>query len=182
VVIVLDIIEIGFKHLQSLTVIQNSLYFRVLDCRCLKPISIISKTITTGVIKSRKSKVRQYNGQKAKCKTMVKRPNKPLFQRLVKQCEGMDMPFLSFLPSEANLITDSYNIVVDALLAIGTSTFFSVSKTVAKSALGGPLKLKPNRASTTILYESVIKIYSYLCIYYHHSGVFFQINWGPSWS
>ena len=25
------------------------------------------------------------------------------------------MPFLSFLPSEANLITDSYNLVVDAL-------------------------------------------------------------------
>lgn len=44
-----------------------------------------------------------------------KRPNKPLFQSLVKQCEGMDMPFLSFLPSEANLITDSYNLVVDAL-------------------------------------------------------------------
>ena len=31
VVIVLDIVEIGFKHLQSLTVIQNSLYFRVLN-------------------------------------------------------------------------------------------------------------------------------------------------------
>jgi hypothetical protein len=25
-------------------------------------------------------------------------------------------------------------------------------------------------------------IYSYLCIYYHPSGGFFQINWGPSWS
>ena len=27
----------------------------------------------------------------------------------------MDMPFLSFLPSEPNLINDSFNLVVDAL-------------------------------------------------------------------
>ncbi|KAJ8306700.1 hypothetical protein KUTeg_015741, partial [Tegillarca granosa] len=44
-----------------------------------------------------------------------KRPNKPLFQNLSKQCERMDMPFLSYFPSEAHLITDSYNFVVDAL-------------------------------------------------------------------
>ncbi|KAK3578363.1 hypothetical protein CHS0354_025454 [Potamilus streckersoni] len=42
-------------------------------------------------------------------------PNKPLFQNLRLQCERMDMPFLSFFPSEAHLITDSYNLVVDAL-------------------------------------------------------------------
>jgi len=44
-----------------------------------------------------------------------KRPAKPLYEALFKQCEGMDMPVLSFFPSEAHLITDSYNFVVDAL-------------------------------------------------------------------
>ena len=41
--------------------------------------------------------------------------NKPLFQSLRLQCEQMDMPFLSFFPSEAHLIADSYNLVVDAI-------------------------------------------------------------------
>ena len=44
-----------------------------------------------------------------------KRTNKPLYDNLFKQCEGLDMPVLSFFPSEAHLITDSYNFVVDAL-------------------------------------------------------------------
>ncbi|WAR29480.1 NNRE-like protein [Mya arenaria] len=44
-----------------------------------------------------------------------KRPSKPLFDALYQQCEGMDMPVLSFFPSEAHLITDSYNFIVDAL-------------------------------------------------------------------
>ncbi|XP_061170436.1 NAD(P)H-hydrate epimerase-like isoform X1 [Saccostrea echinata] len=44
-----------------------------------------------------------------------KKPNKPLFDALSKQCEGMDLPFLSYFPSEAHLIQDSYNLVVDAL-------------------------------------------------------------------
>ncbi|VDH91528.1 NAD(P)H-hydrate epimerase [Mytilus galloprovincialis] len=64
-----------------------------------------------------------------------KRPNKPLFQSLVKQCEGMDMPFLSFLPSEASLISDSYNLVVDALFGFSfkgppRSDFASVLETL----------------------------------------------------
>ncbi|XP_070179069.1 NAD(P)H-hydrate epimerase-like [Littorina saxatilis] len=41
--------------------------------------------------------------------------NRPLFQNLRLQCEQMDMPFLSFFPSEAHLIADSYNVVVDAI-------------------------------------------------------------------
>ena len=41
--------------------------------------------------------------------------NKQLFQNLRLQCEQMDMPFLSFFPSEAHLIADSYNLVVDAI-------------------------------------------------------------------
>lgn len=43
-----------------------------------------------------------------------KRPNKPLFQNLTTQCQEMEIPFLSFLP-DAQLISDSYNFVVDAL-------------------------------------------------------------------
>ncbi|XP_076356317.1 NAD(P)H-hydrate epimerase-like [Tachypleus tridentatus] len=43
-----------------------------------------------------------------------KQSNKPLFKSLTKQCQEMEIPFLSFLP-DAQLITDSYNVVVDAL-------------------------------------------------------------------
>ncbi|XP_047662367.1 yjeF N-terminal domain-containing 3-like isoform X1 [Tachysurus fulvidraco] len=32
------------------------------------------------------------------------------------QCEKMDIPFLSYLPTEVQLINDAYNLVVDALL------------------------------------------------------------------
>ncbi|XP_023686200.1 NAD(P)H-hydrate epimerase [Paramormyrops kingsleyae] len=44
-----------------------------------------------------------------------KRPNKPLFQNLVVQCEKMDIPFLSEMPSEAEMIDEAYNLVVDAI-------------------------------------------------------------------
>ncbi|XP_048850045.1 NAD(P)H-hydrate epimerase [Brienomyrus brachyistius] len=44
-----------------------------------------------------------------------KRPNKPLFQNLVVQCEKMDIPFLSEMPSEAEVIDEAYNLVVDAI-------------------------------------------------------------------
>ncbi|PVD36292.1 hypothetical protein C0Q70_03270 [Pomacea canaliculata] len=44
-----------------------------------------------------------------------KQSNKPLFQNLRAQCEQMDMPFLSFFPSEPHLIAESYNLVIDAL-------------------------------------------------------------------
>lgn len=43
-----------------------------------------------------------------------KQSNKPLFQNLTKQCQEMEVPFLSFLP-DSQLIADSYNLVVDAL-------------------------------------------------------------------
>ncbi|XP_060567015.1 NAD(P)H-hydrate epimerase-like [Ruditapes philippinarum] len=48
-----------------------------------------------------------------------RRANKPLFKRLFRQCESLDIPLLSFFPSEPNLITDSYNFVVDALFGLG---------------------------------------------------------------
>ncbi|XP_054707894.1 NAD(P)H-hydrate epimerase-like isoform X2 [Uloborus diversus] len=43
-----------------------------------------------------------------------KRTNKPLYQNLTLQCQEMDIPFLSYLP-DAKLISDSYNLVIDAL-------------------------------------------------------------------
>lgn len=43
-----------------------------------------------------------------------KQSNKALFQNLTKQCQEMEVPFLSFLP-DSQLIGDSYNLVVDAL-------------------------------------------------------------------
>ncbi|XP_061110197.1 NAD(P)H-hydrate epimerase [Conger conger] len=44
-----------------------------------------------------------------------KRPNKPLFHSLTTQCEKMDIPFLSEMPSEAAVIDEAYNLVVDAI-------------------------------------------------------------------
>ncbi|XP_060590401.1 NAD(P)H-hydrate epimerase-like [Ruditapes philippinarum] len=66
-----------------------------------------------------------------------KGPNKPLFNSLYKQCEGLDMPLLSFFPSEAHLITDSYNFVVDALFGFNFNgpvrpEFESVIETLKK--------------------------------------------------
>ncbi|XP_048756871.2 NAD(P)H-hydrate epimerase-like isoform X1 [Ostrea edulis] len=66
-----------------------------------------------------------------------KRPNKPLFEGLSKQCEGMDLPFLSYFPSEPHLIHDSYNLVVDALFGFSFKppvrpTFASVIETLRK--------------------------------------------------
>ncbi|XP_060587170.1 NAD(P)H-hydrate epimerase-like isoform X1 [Ruditapes philippinarum] len=66
-----------------------------------------------------------------------KRPNNPSFDSLFKQCESLDMPVLSFFPSEPHLITDSYNFVVDALLGLGfkgpvRTEFESVMETLKK--------------------------------------------------
>ncbi|XP_064644967.1 NAD(P)H-hydrate epimerase-like isoform X2 [Lineus longissimus] len=44
-----------------------------------------------------------------------KAPNKPLFKNLTTQCQKMDVPFLSYLPSDPSLIRDAYNLIVDAL-------------------------------------------------------------------
>lgn len=41
--------------------------------------------------------------------------NKLLFKNLTTQCEKMDIPFLSYLPSDTTLISDSYNLIIDAL-------------------------------------------------------------------
>ncbi|XP_043946587.1 yjeF N-terminal domain-containing protein 3 isoform X2 [Protopterus annectens] len=48
-----------------------------------------------------------------------KRSINPLYQDITTQCEKMDIPFLSYLPTEVQLINDAYNIVVDAILGFG---------------------------------------------------------------
>ncbi|KAL9824148.1 yjeF N-terminal domain-containing protein 3 isoform 4-T4 [Geothlypis trichas] len=40
----------------------------------------------------------------------------PLHRDFTTQCEKMDIPFLSYLPAEVQLINDAYNAVVDAVL------------------------------------------------------------------
>ncbi|XP_021400554.1 yjeF N-terminal domain-containing protein 3 [Lonchura striata] len=45
-----------------------------------------------------------------------KRSPEPLHRDFTTQCEKMDIPFLSYLPTEVQLIDDAYNAVVDAVL------------------------------------------------------------------
>lgn len=44
-----------------------------------------------------------------------KQPNKPLFKALALQCERLDIPTLSFFPTDPQCIVDSFNLVVDGL-------------------------------------------------------------------
>ncbi|XP_072260694.1 yjeF N-terminal domain-containing protein 3 isoform X2 [Pyxicephalus adspersus] len=41
-----------------------------------------------------------------------------MYKDLTIQCEKMDIPFLSYLPTEVQLINDAYNLVVDAVLGV----------------------------------------------------------------
>ncbi|KAL7851193.1 hypothetical protein AOLI_G00215490 [Acnodon oligacanthus] len=45
-----------------------------------------------------------------------KRSAHSLHQDFTVQCERMDIPFLSYLPTEVQLINDAYNLIVDAVL------------------------------------------------------------------
>ncbi|XP_007897017.1 yjeF N-terminal domain-containing 3 [Callorhinchus milii] len=47
-----------------------------------------------------------------------KRSCNPLYLDITIQCEKMDIPFLSYLPTEVQLINDAYNIIVDAMLGL----------------------------------------------------------------
>ncbi|KAG8454895.1 hypothetical protein GDO86_001211 [Hymenochirus boettgeri] len=47
-----------------------------------------------------------------------KRSMDALYKDLTIQCEKMDIPFLSYLPTEVQLINDAYNMVVDAVIGI----------------------------------------------------------------
>ncbi|XP_062844234.1 yjeF N-terminal domain-containing 3-like [Trichomycterus rosablanca] len=59
-------------------------------------------------------------------------PNSPYLDFAV-QCEKMDIPFLSYLPTEVQLINDAYNLVVDALL--GPETGLEAAKELFPSIL-----------------------------------------------
>ncbi|XP_027404204.1 yjeF N-terminal domain-containing protein 3 isoform X1 [Bos indicus x Bos taurus] len=52
----------------------------------------------------------------------------PLHRDLTTQCEKMDIPFLSYLPTEVQLINNAYRLVVDAVLGPG----------VEPAEVGGP--------------------------------------------
>uniref|UniRef100_A0A8C2P5R7 YjeF N-terminal domain-containing protein 3 n=1 Tax=Capra hircus TaxID=9925 RepID=A0A8C2P5R7_CAPHI len=52
----------------------------------------------------------------------------PLHRDLTTQCEKMDIPFLSYLPAEVQLINNAYRLVVDAVLGPG----------VEPAEVGGP--------------------------------------------
>uniref|UniRef100_A0A8C8RZG6 ApoA-I-binding protein 2 n=1 Tax=Pelusios castaneus TaxID=367368 RepID=A0A8C8RZG6_9SAUR len=45
-----------------------------------------------------------------------KRSPNSLYRDFTTQCEKMDIPFLSYLPTEVQLINDAYNMVIDAIL------------------------------------------------------------------
>ncbi|XP_075046996.1 yjeF N-terminal domain-containing protein 3 isoform X2 [Mixophyes fleayi] len=47
-----------------------------------------------------------------------KRSLDSLYKDFTIQCEKMDIPFLSYLPTEVQLINDAYNLVVDAVLGV----------------------------------------------------------------
>ncbi|KAJ7308253.1 hypothetical protein JRQ81_008779 [Phrynocephalus forsythii] len=47
-----------------------------------------------------------------------KRSSNALYRDFTTQCEKMDIPFLSYLPTEVQLISDAYNLVVDAILGV----------------------------------------------------------------
>ncbi|XP_054835572.1 yjeF N-terminal domain-containing protein 3 [Eublepharis macularius] len=47
-----------------------------------------------------------------------KRSSNPLYRDFTTQCEKMDIPFLSYLPTEVQLISDAYNLVIDAVLGV----------------------------------------------------------------
>jgi len=39
----------------------------------------------------------------------------PLYASLAVQCEKNDIPYLLYLPSDAQLVTDAYNLIIDAI-------------------------------------------------------------------
>lgn len=69
-----------------------------------------------------------------------KRTNKELYLNLTRQCQKMDIPFLSFLPSEPQLVANAYNVIVDAVFGFSFKgpvkpEFVSVIDTMVKSQL-----------------------------------------------
>ena len=68
-----------------------------------------------------------------------KRTNKGLYHNLTKQCQKMDIPFLSFLP-EPQLVFTAYNAIIDAVFGFSfkgpmRSEFETVVETMISSKL-----------------------------------------------
>ena len=62
----------------------------------------------------------------------------PVYMNLVTQCEKADIPSLMYLPSDAQLVADSYSLVVDAIFGIGfeppmSSDFAAIVQTITRS-------------------------------------------------
>jgi NAD(P)H-hydrate repair Nnr-like enzyme with NAD(P)H-hydrate epimerase domain len=62
----------------------------------------------------------------------------PIYKRLANQCQKADIPFLLYLPSEAQPVTDSYSLLVDSIFGTGyqppmTSDFAAIVQTLVKS-------------------------------------------------
>ena len=68
-----------------------------------------------------------------------KRTSNQLYQNLTRQCQKMDIPFLSFLPEPA-LVSTAYNVIVDAIFGFSFKPpvrpeFVTVIETVVESGL-----------------------------------------------
>lgn len=61
-----------------------------------------------------------------------------LYHNLATQCEKTDIPFLLYLPSEAQLVTDSYSLIIDAIFGQGylppmAADFAAIIQTLIRS-------------------------------------------------
>jgi len=61
-----------------------------------------------------------------------------VYSNLATQCEKADIPSLLYLPSDAQLVTDSYSLVVDAIFGVGfelpmSSDFAAIVQTITRS-------------------------------------------------
>jgi len=61
-----------------------------------------------------------------------------VYSNLATQCEKADIPSLMYLPSDAQLVSDSYSLVVDAIFGVGfqppiSSDFSSIVHTITRS-------------------------------------------------
>ena len=68
-----------------------------------------------------------------------KRTSNQLYQNLTRQCQKMDIPFLSFLP-EPQLVATAYNVIVDAIFGFSFKPpvrpeFATIIETVIASGL-----------------------------------------------
>ena len=63
-----------------------------------------------------------------------------VYSTLATQCEKADIPSLLYLPSDAQLVADSYSLVVDAIFGVGfeppmSSDFAAIVQTITRSRL-----------------------------------------------